>query len=433
MAKPLNVGLIGFGNIGTGVVDLLNENRALIETRVPRSIQITRIADLDITTQRPCQYDQKILTNDVNDLFDDPQIDVIIELIGGYEPARTFVERALSKGKHVVTANKAMLAKFGADLMAEAPEDIMILYEAAVGGGIPLIRTIQQGLPANEIRSIRGIINGTTNFILTAMSHEGMDFHSALAEAQRLGYAEPDPSFDVNGTDVGHKIAVLASLCFGMDIRFEDVMVEGIEKLTPTDFAYAWELDYKIKLLGIAKRESADGPAEVRVSPTLLPENNMLSSVSGVYNAIEITGEPVGPTLYYGQGAGPRATASAVVSDLMAIASATVEGGLARESRMKIPLGQKNLKPREGIESQYYLRLLVSDKPGTMAKLSKALGDQQISIKSMIQHGENIAGDATVIIITHIAKEGAIRKALAEIQNLDINKQEPFLLRVEEA
>lgn len=433
MGNIMKVGLIGFGNIGTGVINLLHENRALLDGRVPRPIQISRIADLNTTTQRACPYDPSILTADAASVIDDPQIEVIIELIGGYEPARTLVERALKNGKHVVTANKAMLAKFGADLMAGAPDGVALLYEAAVGGGIPLIRTIHQGLAANEIRSVLGIINGTTNFILTAMSHEGLDFNTALAEAQRLGYAEPDPSFDVNGTDVGHKVAVLASLCFGMDIRFEDVLVEGIEQLTPTDFAYAWELDYKIKLLGIAKRETPGGPAEVRVSPTLLPETHMLASVSGVYNAVEIIGEPIGPTLYYGQGAGPRATASAVVSDLMALASATAEGGLGRESRMKIPVGQKNLKPHEDIESQYYLRFLVNDKPGTMAKLSKALGDQAISIKSMIQHGEKSGDAATVIIVTHTAREGDIRNALAEIKKLDVNKQEPFLLRVEEA
>lgn len=430
--KPLNVGLIGFGNIGTGVMRLLKANEALISRRLPRPIHIARIADLDTGTKRDAEYDPAILSNDTEALLADPAIEVVIELIGGYEPARSFVERALEGGKHVVTANKAMLAKYGADLIANAPEDIVLLYEAAVAGGIPLIRTLHQGLAANEIRGVRGIINGTSNYILTSMGSEGVEFATALAEAQRLGYAEPDPSFDINGMDVAHKIAILASLAFGMDIRVDDVMAEGIEKLTPTDFAYAWELDYKIKLLGIAKRDTPDGPAEVRVSPTLLPETNMLASVSGVYNAVEIIGEPIGPTLYYGQGAGPRATASAVVSDLMALAAGTATGGLDRESRMKIPVGQKNLKPREDIESQYYLRFLVADQPGTMAKLSAALGSQAISIKSMIQHGENRGDDATVIIITHTAREGDIRNALGEIQKLDINKEEPFVLRVED-
>ncbi len=433
MSRTMNVGLIGFGNIGTGVVNLLHTQQSLLDARLPRPIRITRIADLDTTTKRACEYDQSIIGNDANALIDDPSIEVVIELMGGYEPARTFVARALKNGKHVVTANKAMLAKFGADLFAEAPQNVILLHEAAVGGGIPLIRTIHQGLAANDIRSVRGIINGTSNFILTSMESEGVEFAAALAEAQRLGYAEPDPSFDVNGMDVAHKIAVLASLCFGMDIRVDDVMVEGIDQLTPTDFNYAWELDYKIKLLGIAKRDAAGAPAEVRVSPTLLSESTMLASVSGVYNAVEIIGEPIGPTVFYGQGAGPRATASAVVSDLMALASGTAEGGLEREMRMRIPLGQKNLKPVEEIESQYYLRFQVQDKPGTMAHLGKALGDQNISIKSMIQHGENRGDSATVIIVTHTAREGAIRKALAECRKLQVNNQEPFLLRVEEA
>jgi homoserine dehydrogenase len=432
MAKAMRVGLIGFGNIGTGVVDLLNNNAAAIAGRLPRPIEIARIADLDTTTQRACDYDPALLSDDVDGLLADPEIEVVIELIGGYEPARTLVERALLAGKHVVTANKAMMARHGADLMASAAPGARLLYEGAIGGGIPLIRTIHQGLAANEIHSVRGIVNGTSNFILTSMESEGVDFETALAEAQRRGYAEPDPTLDVDGTDVGHKIVLLASQCFGQDIRFDDIQVEGIQSLTPTDFAYARELDYKIKLLGIAKRERADGPAEVRVSPTLLPALSMLASVSGVYNAVEIVGEPVGPTLYYGQGAGPKATASAVVGDLMALASAPGPEASAWHERFHIPVGEKDLKPREAIETEYYLRFLVIDKPGTMAALSKALGEHRISIRSMIQHGEGRRENADVIIITHTAREGDVQSALDEIRGLEVNKAEPFVLRVEE-
>ncbi|OPZ20005.1 MAG: Homoserine dehydrogenase [candidate division BRC1 bacterium ADurb.BinA364] len=432
MSDPLKVGLIGFGNIGTGVMRLLAENGALIDSRLPRPIRIARIADLDTATRRDCPYDPAMLSADTDALLDDPSIEAVIELIGGYEPARTFVERALAAGKHVVTANKAMLAKYGADLMARAPSGAALLYEAAIGGGIPLIRTIHQGLAANEIRSIRGILNGTCNYILSSMDAEGVSFEHALGEAQRLGYAEPDPTFDISGTDTAHKTVLLASQCFGQDIRFDDAPIEGIQRLTPVDFAFARELNYKIKLLGIARRKNADSPVEIWIGPTLLTRDAMLAGVPGVFNAVEIAGEPIGPTLYYGQGAGPRATASAVVSDLMALASATAAGGLERESRLRIPVGVKNLKPRREMASEYYIRFLVTDKPGTMAKLGKALGDKNISIRSMIQHGKKREQNANVIIITHEAKAGDLADALDAIRALDVNKAEPAVLRVED-
>jgi len=430
MANAMKVGLIGFGNVGAGVVDLLQRHAGLIASRLPRPIEIKRIADVDTQTRRQCEYDPAILTNDTESLLNDPEIEVVVELIGGYEPARTFVARALQAGKSVVTANKAMLAKHGADLMAAAPKGAALLYEGAVGGGIPIIRAIHQGLAANEIHSVRGIINGTSNFILTSMETRGVSFDQALAEAQKRGYAEPDPTFDVDGTDVGHKIALLASQCFGQDIRFDDIRIEGIQSLTPTDFAYARELNYKIKLLGIAKRESAGAPVEARVSPTLLPASSLLGSISGVYNAVEIIGEPIGPTLYYGQGAGRKATASAVVSDLMALAAANgrIEDGIGP----RFPVGKKNLKPLEDIETEYYLRFWVTDKPGTMAALSRVLGDQKISIKSMIQHGKDRAKAVPVIIITHTAREGDVQRALDIIRTLEVNKAQPFVLRVEE-
>jgi homoserine dehydrogenase len=433
MANPMKVGLIGFGNIGTGVVDLLNRSGALIGSRLPRPIEIARIADLDTESARMCEYDPAILSTDVDGLLGDPEIEAVIELIGGYEPARTFVERALRAGKHVVTANKAMLARHGADLMANAPKGAALLYEAAIGGGIPIVRTIHQGLAANNITSIRAIINGTSNYILSSMESGSVTFKEALAEAQRLGYAEPDPTFDIDGTDPGHKIVLLASQCFGQDVRFDDIMVEGIQKLTPMDFAYAAELKYRIKLLAIAKRDGPGAPAEVRVSPTLLSRASMLAQVSGVFNAVEVIGDPIGPTLYYGRGAGPAPTASAVVSDLMALASASAEGGLERETRLRIPVGQKNLKPREETETEYYLRFQVVDQPGTMAVISKILGENKISIKSMIQHGEDRSETAPVIIITHTAREGDVQRALNAIRETKINKAEPVVLRVEEA
>jgi homoserine dehydrogenase len=431
--KTINIGLIGFGNIGTGVVRALNANGGLIAGRTGAQLKLARIADVDTTRKRDADYDPAILTGDANALLDDPDIHVVIELVGGLEPARTFVERALRNKKHVVTANKAMLATFGADLYRAAAENgVALMFEASVAGGIPIIRALELGLVANRVRAVYGILNGTCNYILTHMADQHKAFEAVLAEAQAHGYAEPDPTYDVEGYDTAHKTAVLASLAFGQDIRFTDVFVEGISRLRQVDFEYARELGFAIKLLGIAKRPDADGPTECRVHPTLLPRGSLLASVSGVFNAVMVEGDLVGRTMFYGRGAGQEPTASAVLSDVAAIAHAMAQCTAPAEDRLKVPPATKNLRPVADLETSYYLRFTVADRPGVMATLSGALGGHAVSIRSMIQRGTAGSARAEVIIVTHKAAERAIQAALADIAAAGISQEPPFILRVEE-
>ncbi|MCE5229275.1 homoserine dehydrogenase [bacterium] len=435
MVKPLTVGLIGFGNIGAGVVRSLDANRAVIAARLPRPIVIKTIADKDTTTKRDAPYNPDQLTSDLGRIYNDPEIDVVIELVGGEEPARTFVARALEAGKHVVTANKALLAVHGPELMALAKKNnVGLLYEAAVGGGIPIIRTLEQGLPANVFSSIMGIFNGTCNYILTRMGEAGLSFDAALAEAQKLGYAEPDPTYDIEGYDTAHKTAILSSLAFGMDIRFKDVYVEGITRIESIDIQYARELGYAIKLLGIAKRPENNGGVEVRVHPTLVPMDSPLGQVNGVFNGVRVDGWPIGRTFYYGRGAGADATSSAVISDLMALAADENGFNPWRDSRLQVPVGQRTIKPMTELRTHYYIRFSVADRPGAMATIGRALADVQVSIESMIQHRITAGADqpATVSIVTHDACEAAVQSAIARVEADPISSGRAFVLRVEE-
>ncbi|MGI8908854.1 MAG: homoserine dehydrogenase [Candidatus Sumerlaeaceae bacterium] len=430
----INVGLIGFGNIGTGLVNAINANGATIAQRVGIPVKLTRIADVDTRRKRECEYDPAILGNDANALIDDTNIHIVVELVGGLEPARTFVERALRAGKHVVTANKAMLATFGADLWRLANEqNVALMFEASVGGGIPIIRALQSGLSANHIRAVQGILNGTCNYILTHMERDGRAFEVVLAEAQAHGFAEPDPTYDVEGYDTAHKTAVLASLAFQQDIRFADVFVEGISRLKPVDLDNARRLGYKVKLLGIAKRDASDGRVEVRVHPTLVPQDSLIANVSGVFNAVVVEGDLVGKTLFYGRGAGQSPTSSAILSDIMMIAADTARGiAPTAEHRMVVPVGERSLKPIAELETSYYLRVTVADRPGAMATLSGILAKHNISINSMLQKGDHPAGRADVIIVTHKAREKDVQSALDEIAGTDVAQDKPFVLRVEE-
>lgn len=439
MTDALKIGLIGFGNIGMGVLRALQENEDIISARSPRPLRVVAIADLDTTTRRDAPYDPSSLVSDAGLLINSPDIEVIIELVGGIEPARTFVEKALMSGKSVVTANKALMAKHGPELLAVAQsQGVGLLFEAAVGGGIPIIRALQQGLCGNSIHSIVGIINGTSNYILTQMEERGIGFKTALREAQKAGYAEADPTFDIEGNDTQHKIAILASLAFGMDIRGEDVWVEGIRHIQAVDIRYARELGYAIKLLGIAKQEIPGGAAEVRVHPTLIPGSSQLAAVRGVYNGILVDGRPIGPTMYYGQGAGPSATSSAILSDLMALAADGDRFNTHRDARLRIPIGQKKIRPRDELETNYYLRFQMQDRVGAMATLSRLLADNGISIESMIQHRPEAEGEeepgtgATVTIVTHTAVEKRVRGCLKQIAQEQVSLAPPFVLRVEE-
>ena len=432
--KIVNVGLIGFGTIGAGVAKVLLENRQVISDRLGAELNLTKIADLDITTDRGVTIPDGILTTDVNELIGNPKIHIIIELIGGYEPARSFVRQALESRQSVVTANKALLAKHGNELFALARENqVDFYYEASVGGGIPIIKVMREALAGNHINSVSGILNGTCNYILTKMGDEGADFADVLKKAQDLGYAEADPTFDVEGVDTAHKLAILTSLAFATPIDFDKIHVEGISAIKPADFAFAREFGYKIKLLAIAKKE--DDCIETRVHPTMIPENHMLAKIDDVFNAVFVNADALGPSLYYGQGAGMMATASAVVSDLVDIARNHLDGGLQRVPDLGFQastIKPKTYRPMSEIISQYYLRFSAHDKTSVLSRIAGILGDNGISIASVIQQGRSQDGNTVPIVMqTHKAKEKDLRSALTEIDQLPIIAAPTAVIRME--
>jgi homoserine dehydrogenase len=434
--SDIKVGLIGFGNIGAGVVRLLQENADVIRGKVGTGIVLSRIADLDVTSDRGVTVESGVLTTNVNDIFDDPEISVVIELIGGYEPAKTFVLKAIENGKHIVTANKALLALHGEEIYAAAArKGVEVQFEAAVGGGIPVLTAIKGNMAANNFGSVIGIMNGTCNYILTRMTQEGADFTEVLKAAQELGYAEPDPTFDIEGVDTAHKLAILVSLCFGTKIDFNSIYTEGISNISGLDVKFANEFGYRIKLLAIGKH--SDGKVEARVHPTMIPLHNPLSEVNGVFNAIRLTGDFVGPVMFYGRGAGQNPTASAIVGDLIGLAR-TMQAGAGR--RMA-PLGFLDgeiktipLKPMADIVSKYMLRFSALDKPGVLAAIAGALGNHGISIESMVQsaHQDSDATPVPIVIKSHEAREGSIQSALAEIDQLDIICEKTVFIRIED-
>ncbi len=434
--KDIQVGLIGFGNIGAGVVKLLRENSDVILNKVGTRIVLKRIADLDITTDRGVEVPPGVLTTNVNEIFDDPEISVVIELIGGYEPAKSFVLKAIERGKHIVTANKALLALHGPDIYAAAiRKEVEVQFEASVGGGIPVLTAIKSNLAANRFSSVFGIMNGTCNYILTRMTQEGADFGDVLQAAKELGYAEPDPTFDVEGIDTAHKLAVLVSLCFGTRIAFADIHTEGISNISGLDVKYAAQFGYRIKLLAIGKH--VDGEIEARVHPTMIPLNSPLADVNGVFNAIRLTGDFVGPVMFSGRGAGQNPTASAIVGDLIGLAR-TMKSGAGR--RMS-PLGFLDdaittipVKPMADIVSKYMLRFSALDKPGVLGSITSSLGSHGISIESMVQtaHEADDTAPVPIVIMTHEAREGAIQQALAEIDRLNIICEKTSFIRIED-
>ncbi len=429
----LNIGLIGFGNIGTGVVNAINNNGTLMKERIGVELKLIRIADLETKRKRDADYDPSILSSDTQGLVDDPNIDVVIELMGGVEPARTFVEKALKNGKHVVTANKAMLANHGAELFELAEKmHVKLLFEASVGGGIPNICAMLYGLLPNNFKGVYGILNGTCNYILTKMAETGMDFDTALDEAKKLGYAEADPTYDIKGYDTAHKTAILASLAFGQDIRFQDVFVEGITQISATDIACAKELGYTIKLLGLAQLDKL-GRILVRVHPTLLSCNSQLAHVSGVYNAVMTETDLVEKTMMYGRGAGASPTAGAICSNLMEIATFKKMGISAPPAMsLRVPVGKKKLCPIGDLETKYYLRFRADDKVGVLARLAGALGEHDVSIFSMMQHGQHKTC-AEILLVTHMTKEANITAAVNVIKKMpEVKENDGIVLRVEE-
>jgi len=434
--NDIKVGLIGFGNIGAGVVKLLQQNADVIKDKVGTGIVLKRIADLDITTDRGVPVDSAILTTDVNAIFDDPEISVVIELVGGYEPAKTFVIKAIEKGKHIVTANKALLALHGEEIYAAASRNnVEVQFEASVGGGIPVLTAIKGNMAANRFGSVIGIMNGTCNYILTRMTQEGADFAEVLQAAQELGYAEPDPTFDIEGVDTAHKLAVLVSLCFGTRIDFKQIFTEGISKISGLDVKFATEFGYRIKLLAISKL--SDGQIEARVHPTMIPLHNPLAEVNGVFNAIRLTGDFVGPVMFYGRGAGQNPTASAIVGDLIGLSRSMLAGAgrrIAPLGFLDSKIGTIPVKPMADIVSKYMLRFSALDKPGVLAAIAGSLGKHGISIGSMVQTAHQ-ADDATpvpIVIMTHAAREGAIQSALTEIDQLAVICEKTSFIRIED-
>jgi len=430
--KTINVGLVGFGTVGTGVVKILKEQAPLLERRLAARLRLKRIADIDLTRPRDVEVDPKVLTTDAREVTEDPAIDIVIELIGGTKAARDVSLAALRNGKHLVTANKALLATHGLELFKAAAEKRVDLgFEASVCGGIPIVRAVREGLVANRIRSIEGIVNGTCNYILTKMTEMGASFSEVLKEAQEKGYAEADPSLDIDGIDSAHKLQILASIAYGGFVDFNAIYIEGIRGIDPADIQYAKELGYRVKLLAIAKE--TDGEVEVRVHPTLVPEEHLVASVGGVFNAVYIVGNATGSLMFYGQGAGQMPTASAVVSDVIEIAQNILYQRPSRPSHISGIAGEGlRLKAMETIRTYYYLRVMAVDKPGVLSKVSGILGDHDISIASVIQKGRHARASVPVVMMTHEAVEGAMRKALAAIDALDVVGEKTVCIRVEE-
>ena len=432
--KEIKVGLFGFGTIGTGVVKLLAQNSLLLEDKLGARLTLKRVADLDITTDRGIALSPGVLTDNAHEVLEDPEIDIVIELIGGYEPARSFVLKAIENGKHIVTANKALLAVHGGEIYAAAArKGVEVLYEAAVGGGIPVLSAIKGNMAANNFTTVLGILNGTCNYILTKMTQEGADFAEVLKKAQELGYAEADPTFDIEGIDTAHKLCILLSLCFGTRVDFKDIHTEGISSISAIDINFARDFGYKIKLLAIGKRDG--DRIEARVHPTMIPVNYPLADVDGAFNAIRLTGDFVGPVMLYGRGAGMDPTASAVVGDVMEI-SRNILAGIGRRTA---PLGyldervkDLSIKPIGEIVSKYYLRFSVVDKPGVLARIAGELGRNSISIESMIQTARSAQESVPIVIMTHEAREMDVRCALQEIDSFDFIREKSNVIRIED-
>jgi homoserine dehydrogenase len=432
--KKISIGLIGLGNIGTGVVKLLRQNNDIITQKLGAKLDLKKIADINITSPRGIKISGNLLTTDAREIINDPEISIIIELMGGYEPARTFVLEAISKGKHVVTANKAMLATYGNEIFPAAQnKGVDIGFEASVGGTIPIIKTLKESLVANHINSIVGIMNGTCNFILTKMTDEGKPFDLVLKEAQQLGFAEADPTFDIEGIDTSHKMAIVLSLAYGKKVNLKDIYLEGITKISDEDIAFAKELGYRIKLLAIGMLK--EGRVEARIHPTMIASGHLLANVNRNYNAFHLVGDASGPVFLFGQGAGMMPTASAVFSDILDSARNVLKGISGRVPLRSIhETGMKeiSLLPMDDVETKYYFRFSALDQPGVLSKISGILGEHQISIATVIQKSREEKGAVPVVMTTYKAKEKNVRQALKKIDKLKIVKAKTILIRIED-
>ncbi len=425
----VKLGILGLGTVGTGTVQLLQDSAG----RHPllQEIEIYRVGVRSLDKPRAVELSTKVLTTDLESIVNDPAVDIVVEVMGGLEPARSLMLKALSNGKHVVTANKAAIARFGAEIFTTANQSgVYVMLEAAVGGGIPVIQPLKQSLSVNRIHTVTGIVNGTTNYILTRMQTEGSNFNDVLADAQRLGYAEADPTADIDGLDAADKIAILASLGFGGRINLQDVYTEGIRQVSKTDIAYAEKLGFVIKLLAIAKRDTPSSPLSVRVHPTLVPQAHPLASINGVYNAILVEGEPIGQVMFFGPGAGAGATASAVTSDILNLVAVLKTNTVV--TNPLLACGHQEycqIAPMTELITRFYARFLTSDQPGVIGKLGTCFGNYGVSLESIVQTG--FQGElAEIVVVTHDVPEGNFRQALAEIRNLEAIESIPSLLRV---
>lgn len=421
--KDINIGIIGVGVVGSSVIKILEENKEIISARAGVNLVVKKGVVKNLNKARNVNIP---LYENPDEILNDKEIDIVIELMGGVQEAYEIAKKALQNKKALITANKAMLAYHRYDL-EQIANDIPIGFEASVCGGIPIIKALKDGLGANHILALKGILNGTSNYILTQMIQENQDFNTALKQAQKLGYAEADPSLDINGGDAGHKLLILASLAYGIDAKPKDIIIEGIESISPDDIDFANEFGYSIKLLGIAKKEGNE--IELRVHPAMINKNKMISKVEGVMNGISVIGDRVGETLYYGAGAGGDATASAVISDLIEIARGKTSLMLGFENSPHIPF---TLKPKDNIKSHYYVRLLTIDKPGVLAQIASILNKNNISISAFLQKESKQQNSAKILFSTHITTEYDIKNTLDELKKLDSILQDPYMIRIED-
>ena len=431
---PVKVGVLGLGTVGGGTVNVLQRNAEEIARRAGRGIVVSHAAARDLNKPRICSTDGITVTETAQDVVEDPEVQIVVELIGGDTLALDLVMRAIENGKHVVTANKALIAKHGNEIFAAAQaKGVIVAFEAAVAGGIPIIKAIREGLAANQIEWLAGIINGTGNFILTEMRDKGRDFDDVLKEAQDLGYAEADPEFDVEGIDAAHKLTILASIAFGIPLQFEKAFTEGITKITREDVTYAEELGYRIKHLGVSRR--TDKGIELRVHPTLIPERRLIANVDGVMNAVLVQGDAVGPTLYYGAGAGDEPTASAVVADIVDVVRVLTSDPENRVPHLAFQpdsLSDLPILSMDEVETAYYLRMQVKDEAGVLADVTRILGDKGISIEAIIQkEPEDTSSEASVIMLTHTVVEKQMNDAIKQIESLKTITGEVTRIRME--
>ena len=432
MVDAINIGLIGLGTVGRGVVKILTENRDLLLKKLNVPLVLKKVACKDLSRPRTVDLSGIEITN-AEEIINDPNIEIVIELIGGYEPAKTYILTAIKNRKHVVTANKALLALYGEEIFKTAMEyQVDIAFEASVGGGIPLINGIKEGLVGNNILCMFGILNGTANYILTKMTKEGVAFKEALKEAQEKGFAEADPTFDIEGIDTAHKLTILLSLAYGIPINFEQIYIEGISNIEPLDIQFAQEFGYSIKLLAVSRQ--TDKGIESRVHPTMIPKEHLLANVNGAYNALLVRGDAVGNVLFYGLGAGMMPAGSAVVSDVVNLSRNLIKGVTQRVpllSYLPEKREKKLILPIDELICKYYFRFSAVDKPGVLSKISGILGNHEISIESVMQKGRKVNGQVPIVMLTHEAKEAHVKAALNEIEKIEVVKAKPVFIRIE--